>query len=318
MMLKNDPSKSIHTIFFKMKRQLTTLIALVLFGATSFAQKLPATNILHFDFKQVNDSLYEFNNPKFLSGFNKTGYNNQPYFMTDDELYLTVQLARDTTQTDIYALDLKKRSLTQVTATVESEYSPTFIPPKGNQSSGYEFSCVRVEVDGNQRLWRFPISRSNNGEAALRTVTEIGYHYWIDSRDLVLFIVGNPHKMVVADARDESTRFIASDIGRCFRELPNGDIAFVQKVEEGNWLLKKLMIRNYRTELITATLSNSEDFTILRDGTIVMAQGTKLFKFNQAIDTSWIEIADFGYYGMKGISRLTVNGAENRIVMVVE
>ena len=303
-----------------MASRISLLLLFILLTVSVQAQRLPATNLLLFEMNQLNDSIFQFKSPQFLSDFNKTGYNNQPYFMSDDVLYVTVQTPLDTMQSDIYALNLKKQSLTMITATIESEFSPTFIPPRSDDDLKYYFSCIRVEADGqnSQRLWKFPMDRSSNGEPALRTINNIGYHYWIDYRDVLLFLVGDPHQLVIADTRDESTRFVANNIGRCFQELPNGDIAYVQKSDSGNWLIKKINSRTYRTELITATLSDSEDFVVLNDGTIIMAQGSKLYKFNRAIDISWTEIADFSYYGMTKISRLAVNGAENKLVMVIE
>ena len=287
-----------------------------LFLTLSQAQPLPNTNVMLFDMDQKSDSTFSFKNPKFLTDFNKDGYNNQPYFMADDELYLTIQPKGDTSQTDIYSLDLKRKTITQVTNTVESEYSPTFIPPS-RISEDFEFSCIRVEMDGTQRLWKFPLNRNNNGKPVFNELTGIGYHYWVDYRDVVLFIVGTPHKLYVADARDASTYFVTSNIGRCFQEMPDGTIAFVEKVSEGSWLLKKLDTRTYRTTLITATMNNNEDFVVLGDGTIIMAQGTKLYKFNQRRDITWLEIADFVFYGMRKITRLAVNDSESKIAIVV-
>lgn len=281
------------------------------------AQQLPTTNIMLFDFNQKNDSTFSFKNPIFLTDFNKNGYNNQPYFISNDELYLTVQLSDDTTQTDIYSLNLKSKKMLQVTATIESEYSPTFIPTR-SPSDEYQFSCVRVEEDGSQRLWRFPLKRNSKGSPVFKNIKNIGYHFWVDYRDLVLFSVGTPHKMLVADSRDESARFVTSNIGRCFQELPDGKIAYVEKVAEDTWLLKKVDPRSYNTSLITATFVGSEDFVTLRDGTIIVASGNKLYKFNQRIDTTWMEIADLNYYGMNNITRIAVNSAQNRIAMVID
>jgi hypothetical protein len=287
------------------------------FCSLSIAQKLPECNLMLFDFNQKNDSVFVFNNPKYLTEFNKDGYNNQPYFISDNELYITVQLSNDTTQTDIYSLNLITKEKTQITSTVESEYSPTFIPPAGG-GKNYEFSCVRQDKDGNQKLWRFPLNRSSKGSPIFNTIKNIGYHYWIDYRDIVLFVVDEPHKMLVADTRDESSRFVTANIGRCFQELPDGSMAFVEKMSEDTWLLKKMDSRTYNTSLITATLAKSEDFAVLRDGTIIMAFGSKLYKFNQRKDTTWKEIANLSYYGMDFISRIAINNAENKIAIVVE
>ncbi len=288
-----------------------------MFSLNLSAQLLPNTNMLLFDFNQKSDSIFEFKNPSFLTDFNKNGYNNQPYFMSDNELYLTVQFPNDTTQTDIYSLDLKNKKITQVTSTIESEYSPTFIPPAG-RANDFEFSCVRVETNGDQRLWRFPLNRRSTGSPVFKGIKNIGYHFWVDYRDLILFGVGTPHKMLVADSRDESARFITSNIGRCFQELPSGEVAYVEQISEDSWLLKKLDARTYRSSLITAGFPGSEDFTILKDGTIIMAQGTRLYKFNQRRDVGWLEIADLSYYGMKNITRIAVNAPENKLVIVID
>ncbi len=289
-------------------------------NANSFAQQLPNTNILLFDLNQKTDSVFQFSNPKFITGFNPKGYNNQPYFMSDYEIYLTTQFPEDTTQTDIYALDIKANSLTQITATVESEYSPTLVPNRGEENKQSYFSCVRVEADeeGSQRLWKFPLDRSNNGQPVFTSIFDIGYHFWLNYREVMLFIVGNPHYLVVANIRDQSKRNVISHIGRCFQEMPNGDVAFVHKIDNSTWLIKRMHSLTYTTQLVTAALPNSEDFAVLGDGTIVMASGAKVFKFNKALDTTWLEIADLSYYGVKQISRIAINKLQNKIALVVE
>lgn len=303
-----------------MRTLLLFVLSSLFFSVNSSAQQLPNTNILLFDLSQKTDSIFQFSNPKFLTSYNPDGYNNQPFWMSDDELYLTVQFPEDTTQTDIYALDVKKNMLTQVTATVESEYSPTMVPGRGEGDNQLFFSSVRVEVDedNSQRLWRFPADRSNNGQPVFTSIEDIGYHFWLNYREVMLFIVGNPHYLVVANTRDQSKRNVVSHIGRCFQEMPNGDIAFVHKIDNDTWLIKRMNARTYNTQLLTATLSDSEDFAALGDGTLVMASGSKLYKFNKAIDTYWLEIADFRYYGVKNISRIAVNKIQNKIAIVVE
>ncbi len=303
-----------------MRTLLLFVLSFVVISSTSFAQQLPNTNLLLFDLNQKTDSIFQFSNPKFITGFNPNGYNNQPFFMSDNEIYLTVQFPEDTTQTDIYALDIKKNVLTQVTATVESEYSATLVPDIGEANKKAFFSCVRVEVDedNSQRLWKFPIDRSNNGLPVFTSIFDVGYHFWLNYREVMLFIVNNPHYMIVANTRDQSKRNIMSNIGRCFQQMPNGDIAFVHKVNNNTWLIKRMHARTYNNQLITATLPDSEDFAVLGDGTIIMASGTKVFKFNKALDTSWLEIADFSYYGMKNISRIAINKLQDKIVLVVE
>ena len=75
-----------------------------------------------------------------------------PSFINPNELYLTVQMPEDTTQTDIYSLNLSTNTLTQVTKTVEGEFSPAYMPT--SNVGGAQFSAIRVEGEGNQIMQR--------------------------------------------------------------------------------------------------------------------------------------------------------------------
>jgi len=97
--------------------------------------------------------------------------------------------------------------------------------------------------------------------------------------------------------------------------MPNGNLAFVHKMGDNSWLLKKLNVNSKRPELITAMINEKEDFAIMPDGTFIMGSGSKLYKFNQKKDNSWVEIADFKYYGINNITRLAIrNGKQIAIV----
>ena len=107
------------------------------------AQDLPNTNVYMFDIEKESDSLYHFNNPKFLTNFNADGYNNQPAFMSENELYLTVGIP-GANQTDIYKLDIGNTTKLQVTRTQESEYSPTLMPDNRNFGSSGRVGCQPI------------------------------------------------------------------------------------------------------------------------------------------------------------------------------
>jgi len=262
------------------------------------AQDVPVTDVYAFAMKKLNDTTYNFSNPRFLTNFNMDGYNNQPHFFKENELYLTVQFP-DVPQTDIFSLNLDNNELTQITATVEGEYSPTRMI--GNN----EFSAVRVEADGQntQRLWKFPIDRSSMGEPVFKSVTGVGYHYWLNQYKAALFVVGQPTTLVLANTLTGSTIQLMENIGRGMHRLPGDNLAFIHKVSANNWMLKEMDTYTYRSKNIVQTLPNSEDFLYLDDGTFIMGNGSKLYKFNKYSDQTWKEIADFRYYGIKNITR---------------
>lgn len=282
------------------------------FATNLLAQKPPQTNIYLFDLEQVTDSMWQFKNPQYLTYFNKNGYNNQPKFFTPEELYLTVQFPYED-QPDLYMLNLKKKTKTRITDTKEGEYSPTLTPDRTS------FSAVRVEADEakTQRLWQFPLSRSNNGKPVFKYIKDIGYHHWLNASEVALFIVGEPNYLAIADTRTDKVRKIEEKVGRAFQTLPNGSVAYVQKIDDYNWYIKELNVYTKKTQKIIETLPGAEDFIILNDGSILMGKGSKIFKYHPSYDDNWLEVVDLRYYNINNISRLAIS-ANNQIAIVAK
>jgi len=293
-----------------MRNWLSIFAFCFFFCSLATTQNLPNTNIFLFDLEEESDSVFNFNNPRLLTDFNGDGYNNQPAFMSDSELYLTVGIPGDG-QTDIYKLDIEKMTKLQVTRTAESEYSPTLMP------DGRSFSSVRVEMDNkqSQRLWSFPFSRTNNGKPFFPSVTNIGYHFWLDNYRVALFIVGEPSYLAVGDVRDGSITDLTTNIGRGFQTSPAGNLAYIHKATETTWYIKEMNNETLRSRIIAPTLEGSEDFCVLPNGTVLMGRGSKLYKFHPKKDIDWLEIGDFRYYNVNAITRLAVN-SRGQLVMV--
>ncbi|MEM0991525.1 MAG: hypothetical protein AAGI49_00745 [Bacteroidota bacterium] len=291
-----------------------TLLLTIAFAAK--AQDL-ASNIYLFDMKKKSEREYTFEKPRFLTYFNEDGYNNQPTFVNNGELYISVRYPNQE-QNDIYLLDLSRKDKSQVTETVESEFSPTLMPDL------FSFSAVRVEQNGDQRLWQFPKDRLDNGKPVFKYITNIGYHHWMNSRRVALFLVGsnNNNELAVADVATDQVSKILTNIGRCFQTMPvTGDLLFVHKVAQRTWYIKKLNTYDKydKGTIVAQTLPGSEDFVILKDGTFIMGNGSKLFKFHPSFDNEkgWQEIADFEYYGIRNITRLAVSD-DGQLAVVTE
>lgn len=124
------------------------------------------------------------------------GYNNQPSFLADDRSVLYTSIRNG--QADIYQYDPGFGGTTQATNTPESEYSPTLMP------DGKNISVVRVEADGTQRLWKFPLTGRGAPSLILEDIKPVGYHWWLDKNTLALFILGatgKPATLQIADVR---------------------------------------------------------------------------------------------------------------------
>jgi hypothetical protein len=272
----------------------------------SFGQQLDPHTILLFQMEGEGRDL-SLTQPQVLTGFNAKGYNNQPAFFPNGEIWLTSQWLSDTNQTEIVALNPTTRQLAEVTKTKLSEYSPTPMP------GGKEWSGVVVEADGSQRLWAFPIKGGGSGKPLLPDIKGVGYHVWLTDIDLALFIVGEPHTLVTTNTLKQKRNQIASNPGRCLLKNSKGLLYYVSKATEQTWFLKSYNPTNGKQEIVCQTLPGSEDFALLSGDLVLMGQGSKLYlRFGE----SWIQIADLSSLGVKKISRLAVRG--NQLAMVVD
>lgn len=264
------------------------------------------SHVYLFQLKPENGKI-RFENPRMLTSFNPIGYNNQPHWVSNNELYISVRTIRDTSQTDIYSLNLATGAKMRITATKESEFSPMLTP------NPYYFSAVRVESDADktQRLWQFPIDRLEKGKPVFPTIRNIGYYHWINQRNVLLFVTGNPSLLIIANTTDGSYKKITSDIGRCFQRTKNGNVAFIKKESPSKWLICELNLLDpdfgYKT--ITTTLDGTEDFVILEDGSFLMGSGSKIYRYDPAkTEQDWVEIADLRTYNIKSITRMALSG----------
>lgn len=280
----------------------------ILLGITCFGlqAQLPGTNVYSFDMDNINGAV-SLRNGTFLSSFNKNGYNNQPSFI-NGEIYLTSNW-KEEGQTDIIALDVSSSTLNRVTATPESEYSPTLMPDKDH------FSVVRVEQDGNdsQVLWKYPIDRSTDGETIFDNITNVGYHTWVNRNLVGMFLVGDPHTLVVRNVFADHNKVLAQNVGRSLH-TKGGNLIYIEKTSNDAWYIMSYNSYSEEYNKIIQTLPKREDFLLLHDGTILMGDGSAIFAYNGKYHASWVQIADLSTYGIQNITRLATDN--EKLVLV--
>jgi hypothetical protein len=251
---------------------------------------------------------------------NNPGYDNQPFFTPDSRslLFTSVRGPAGTTQTDIYRYDLVPRTISRVTSTPESEYSPT-VTPAGN------LSVIRVELDAakTQRLWQFTID-GRDPRPVLENVKPVGYHAWAGDQSLALFVLGQPATglpatLQLADARTGTAVVLASDIGRSIQRIPGSpSISFVQRSrgEDGSGpaslAIKELNPVTKEISLLTPAVpgSTEADTAWTPDGTLLMVKGSVLYGWKRG-DSGWKEITTLERLSLPAATRLAVspNGA---------
>jgi len=247
---------------------------------------------------------------------NNPGYDNQPSFTPDGRSVLFTSI-RGITQTDIYRYDIPAGKLARVTDTPESEYSPTVTPDGGH------ISVIRVEADGTQRLWRFTIDGAQP-ELVLTDVKPVGYHAWVDDHTLALFILGQPASLQIADTRTGKADSFVPGINRSIQRIPGGrTISFVQRVRSSQQdvaptlKISELDPTSHRvTPLVNAVVGAREaDCAWTPDGMLLMADKDVLYGWRRG-ENDWRRLADLAALGLRGVSRLAVSPAGDRIALV--
>ncbi|MCB9287267.1 MAG: hypothetical protein H6560_08095 [Lewinellaceae bacterium] len=274
------------------------------FSLSAMAQ-LPRTNIYLFDLTQGDDGGLAFTRPRFLTEFNRNGYNGDPSFFSNTELYISVKRPGET-QTDLFRLDLERNAKQRVTETPESEFAPERMPEY------YTFSAIRVEQQGRDsvyRLWEFPINQLVDGKPIFKYLNGIKAYFWLNSQEIVVYKEEDPSTLSIVNTSNDKISTIATNVGHVFTRLPNGNLAYVQKSRYDDWKImeKNLYRRNEPARTLIETLPGAEHFSVLPDGTMLMGKGSKLYKYNKFIDDTWTEAVDLRFYEIRNIYDLVVS-----------
>lgn len=255
------------------------------------------------------------------------GYDNQPNFSADGNRILFAA-NRDGKQTDVFVFNRENGGVAQMTQTAESENSPTYVPSGAGPAGS--FSVVQSEFDSKgarptpaiQRLWRFgadPRAKT----LILPDINPVGYHAWIDSDTLVLFVLGaqgKPATLQIASVKTGKAEVVAGDIGRSLHRIPQTSLAsFVQKEASGEYWVKQLDVKTKKIEPIAKAVegSSDRDMAWMPDGkTMLMSSGTKIFSWTAGA-TSWTEVYDASAYGLGAVTRLAVSPKGDAVAFVV-
>jgi len=296
-----------------LSRLFCSCLAVVAFSAAILSQTVtpsptpapPATDIFMIDLATTGTGRIKVGQPVKITSW--TGYNNQPAFMPDGKSVLYTSI-RDK-QADIYRYDISGAATSQVTNTPESEYSPTLMP------GGKSISVVRVEADGTQRLWKFPLA-GGAPSLVLENIKPVGYHLWVDENTLALFVLGKPNTLQLVDLRSGKAEVIAENPGRILRRVPHENkFSFVHKVSDQEWLIKTFDLKTGNIATYIKTFTGVEDYAWTTAGVLLMANGSKLFAHKKS-DFAWEELADFSNAGLKNITRIAVSPKGDKIAVV--
>lgn len=235
----------------------------------------------------------------------RPGYDNQPAFLRDGSglVWTAIQDGK----ADVYRRTGDRGDPIQVTDTPESEFSPT---PR----SGGALTVVRVETDGRQRLWRYRADGTPDAPV-LPEADSVGYHAWIDSTRVALFVLGSPPTLHVADVAAGTDTVVASRIGRSLQSLPGrAAVSFVTVAPDSTTAIHLLDGASLDTRRLTATPgSNTGVFHAWApSGHLLMATEDALLAWSRAAN-GWRTVAPLDTLD---VSRLAVSPSGDRLALV--
>lgn len=202
------------------------------------------------------------------------GYDNQPSFADDDKSLLFTS-ARDGDQTDIYRYRLDNDAIERLTNTPESEFSPHF---NRNESA---ITTVRVEADGTQRLWQFPLA-GGEPELLVPDAKPVGYYLETAPKHYLAFILGEPPTLQAISADGKPAERITDHIGRCLQTTPDGGASFV-RFEGEKPVLYRLNDQRQPERIVVLADGGDGDFAWAPDGKSVLSSaGGKLYRVDIA------------------------------------
>ncbi|WP_436515399.1 TolB family protein [Ekhidna sp. To15] len=274
------------------------LLLLTIASQLVFAQ--PDTEVHLMDLRRSSEGLV-IEKPINISS--NEGYDNQPSFWSDGESVLYARNVEG--QTEIARYYLGSGNTMIITNTFGgSEYSPTLMPDG-------RISSIRLDTTGLQLLYAYTF---RGLDEVLVPDLKIGYHAWINSNEIVAFVLGEPATMQIINTRTNTARIVGENIGRSLHKIPgSSSFSYLDKSAE-QWVIKSMNPETDQSAILTPAIERSEDYCWTPKEEIIMGSGSKLYVWKRG--SEWLEFADLKSSEITNITRLSASPDGKKLVVV--
>ncbi len=282
------------------------LFTLLLISVKLFAQN--GTEIYLLDLSIAGEDLI-LSNPKNIT--KRVGYDNQPFFHpTKPLIYYT---AMKDGQTDIWSYNYNTGMRLQITKTIDSEYSPTVTP-----DLKYLSCIVQRKSNGDQDLVKYNLENPLKTQIIFESqkTGKIGYQAWLNSNELVTFVLGTPQTLHYQSLIKKKDTIIAPNIGRSLHLMPNQKtFSFVQQIDE-KWFVRSFNPSKNTIKSIAESNPDSDHYNAwTTDGILLESKNTEIYRYDSTVK-NWEYVILPENLPKKKISRMAVKG--NKIAVLVE
>jgi hypothetical protein len=285
-----------------------SLLSLSIFLSPVLSQAQTSTDIVLLDLKVKKNSIEVWDARNITKHL---GYDNQPHFHRSAPL-VYYSSANHIGKMDIRAYNLSTKTTIDITNTPENEFSPTLTP------DGKHISCIIQRDNGKQDLGMYNLA--NKEVTILIDNLTVGYHAWIDEDNLLLFVLAeNGNELHHYNLSSKQNKMLAKGIGRSLHKIPGQNaMSFIDKSDKEKWQIKRYDTKTGAITTIAPTLSQKEDITWTRNGFILSSDGDYLYKYKPNKDKFWMPVVvKENVELLKGITRLALNPANNKLAIVV-
>jgi hypothetical protein len=132
----------------------------------------------------------------------------------------------------------------------------------------------------------------------------------------VLFVLGSPATLQLADDRTGTSEVVARNVGRALAKVPGRDVVtFVQQVRDSASWIAELNVLTKETRRLAQPPKGADYHVWTPQGSLIAASGSIVYVWTEG---RWDQIADFGRWGARGISRLAMSPKGDWLAFVAE
>ncbi len=219
----------------------------------------------------------QFQNPQLIT--KNENYDNEPWWYPDGSaiLYAAVHdsSAADSSKADIFKYDMRTQKTSTIINTVKTaEFSPMIPPNKVG------VSVVRVLEDDSTQVFAKCDNKTDECENLLPNQKKVAYYMWVDAARVAFVVLGDPMQLLLYNFTTKKLDTLADDVGRCLQKVPgkNLQIAFVDK-GSNPWTIKTYDGKGGKISGVAPTLEGEEDFSYMPDGSLLMADESRLYHY---------------------------------------
>ena len=129
-------------------------------------------------------------------------------------------------------------------------------------------------------------------------------------------MLGSPATLRIADDRTGTSEVVALNIGRALAKVPDRHaVTYLQQVRDSASWIAELNVLTKATKRLMQPPKGADYHVWTPQGALIAGSGSNLYIWN---DGRWDLLADFGRWGVRGISRLAVSPKGDWLAFVAE